>query len=147
MLLTQLRQRGVVAATLATTDLAAYAHDAGHGGAPPIACVFFTTLVCYLRSETTEPAYAERQSASALDLYAFQLLGWLKTEGAKSRKQRRSLKQLLEDLSKLGFGDLTIACRRSPGNGGRVKRSGSIQRANEQSIRLIYARKLFYVEY
>src|SRR5471030_525973 len=47
------------------------------------------------RSETTEPANAERQSASAIDPYAFQLSGWLKTEAAKSRKQRRSLKQLV----------------------------------------------------
>src|SRR6185503_15566826 len=61
------------------------------------------TVRRYLRSETTEPAYAERQSASAIDPYAFQLSGWLKTEAAKSRKQRRSLKQLHEDLSELGF--------------------------------------------
>ncbi len=62
------------------------------------------TVRRYLRSETTEPAYAERQSASAIDPYAFQLSGWLKTEAAKSRKQRRSLKQLHEDLLELGFG-------------------------------------------
>ena len=42
--------------------------------------------------------------ASAIAPYAFQLSGWLKTEAAKSRKQRRSLKQLHEDLSELGFG-------------------------------------------
>ena len=48
------------------------------------------TVRRYLRSETTEPAYAERQSASAIDPYAFQLSGWLKTEAAKSRKQRIS---------------------------------------------------------
>jgi transcriptional regulator with XRE-family HTH domain len=57
----------------------------------------------YLRSEITEPAYAERQSASAIDPFAFQLSGWLKTEAAKSRKQRRSLKQLHEELINLGF--------------------------------------------
>jgi transcriptional regulator with XRE-family HTH domain len=62
------------------------------------------TVRRYLRSETTEPAYAERQSAIAIDPYAFQLSGWLKTEAAKSRKQRRSLRQLHEDLSELGFG-------------------------------------------
>ena len=56
-----------------------------------------------LRSETTEPAHAERQSPSAIDPYAFQLSGWLKTEAAKSRKRRRSLKQLHEDLLELGF--------------------------------------------
>ena len=61
------------------------------------------TVRRYLRSETTEPAYAERQSASAIDPYAFHLAGWLKTEAAKSRKQRRSLKQLHEDLTDLGF--------------------------------------------
>jgi transcriptional regulator with XRE-family HTH domain len=61
------------------------------------------TVRRYLRSEITEPAYAERQSASAIDPYAFQLSGWLKTEAAKSRKQRRSLKQLHEELVDLGF--------------------------------------------
>jgi hypothetical protein len=61
------------------------------------------TVRRYLRSETTEPAYAERQSASAIDPYAFQFSGWLKTEAAKSRKQRRSLKQRHEDLLELGF--------------------------------------------
>ena len=62
------------------------------------------TVRRYLRPETTEPAYAERLSASAIDPYALQLSSWLKTEAAKSRKQRRSLKQLDEDLSELGFG-------------------------------------------
>jgi len=57
----------------------------------------------YLRSETTEPAYAKRQSASASALYSFQLSDRLKTETTKSRKQRHSLKQLHEDLSELGF--------------------------------------------
>jgi transcriptional regulator with XRE-family HTH domain len=61
------------------------------------------TVRRYLRSETTEPAYAERQTASAIDPYAHQLAGWLKTEAAKSRKQRRSLKQLHEELADLGF--------------------------------------------
>ena len=61
------------------------------------------TVRRYLRSEITEPAYAERQSASAIDPYAFQLSAWLKTEAAKSRKQRRSLKQLHQELIKLGF--------------------------------------------
>ena len=46
------------------------------------------TVRRYLRSETTEPAYAERQSSSAIDPYAFQLAGWLKTEAAKSRSKR-----------------------------------------------------------
>ena len=61
------------------------------------------TVRRYLRSETTEPAYAERQTAGCPDPYAHQLAGWLKTEAAKSRKQRRSLKQLHEELVDLGF--------------------------------------------
>src|SRR5450830_1465062 len=61
------------------------------------------TVRRYLRSETTEPSYADRRSPSAIDKYAFQLSGLLKTEAAKSRKQRRTLKQLHEELKELGF--------------------------------------------
>lgn len=57
----------------------------------------------YLRSETVEPAYADRRSASALDVYTFKLSAWLKTESTKSRKQKRSLKQMHADLCVLGF--------------------------------------------
>lgn len=58
----------------------------------------------YLRSETTEPSYAERRSTSGLDKYSLQLSGWRKTETTKRRKQRRNLKQLHEDLKELGYG-------------------------------------------
>ena len=61
------------------------------------------TVRRYLRSETVEPAYAERRSASALDVYTFKLSAWLKTESTKSRKQKRSLKQMHADLCVLGF--------------------------------------------
>lgn len=61
------------------------------------------TVRRYLRSETIEPAYAERRSTHAIDKYAFQLSALLKTEAAKSRKQRRTLKQIHEDLKELGF--------------------------------------------
>ncbi len=61
------------------------------------------TVRRYLRSETVEPAYADRRSASALDAYAFKLSTWLKTESTKSRKQKRSLKQMHADLRLLGF--------------------------------------------
>jgi hypothetical protein len=43
----------------------------------------------------------ERQSK--LDPFADKLAGWLKTEGAKSRKQRGTLKQMHADLVALGF--------------------------------------------
>jgi AcrR family transcriptional regulator len=61
------------------------------------------TVRRYLRSETIEPAYAERRSKRAIDQYAFQLSAMLKTEAARSRKQRRTLKQIHEDLTELGF--------------------------------------------
>ena len=61
------------------------------------------TVRRYLRSETLAPAYAYRRSASALDVYAFKLSAWLKTESTKSRKQKRRLKQMHADLCVLGF--------------------------------------------
>ena len=61
------------------------------------------TIRRYLRSETTEPSYAERRSSSGLDKYSVQLSGWLKAETGKPRKQRRNLKQLHEDLKELGY--------------------------------------------
>jgi len=61
------------------------------------------TVRRYLRSETIEPAYVERRSTRAIDKYAFQLSALLKTGAAKSRKRRRTLKQIHEDLKELGF--------------------------------------------
>jgi hypothetical protein len=57
----------------------------------------------YLRAEIVEPAYADRRSPTSLDKYAFKLSAWLKTEATKSRKQRRTLKQMHIDLCVLGF--------------------------------------------
>ena len=82
------------------------------------------TVRRYLRSETTEPAYAERQTTSAIDPYAHQLAGWLKTEAAKSRKQRRSLKQLHEELVDLGLGVLRQGCGVCPAMAGGSNRVG-----------------------
>ncbi|PXX44095.1 hypothetical protein [Undibacterium pigrum] len=65
--------------------------------------IFRNTVRRYLRSEATEPTYAERQTTSAIDKYALQLSSWLKTDAGKNRKQRRSLKQLHLDLKELGF--------------------------------------------
>ncbi len=61
------------------------------------------TVRRFLRAESTEPAYPGRQSPSAIDKYAFQLSAMLKTEAARSRKQRRTLKQIHLDLKDLGF--------------------------------------------
>ncbi|NHQ93865.1 hypothetical protein [Janthinobacterium lividum] len=61
---------------------------------------FWTTLPA---SETIGPAYSERRSTRAIDKYASQLSALLKTEATRSRKQRRTLKQIHEDLKELGF--------------------------------------------
>lgn len=61
------------------------------------------TVRRYLRAETIEPAYADRRAPSSLDKYALKLSAWLKTETTKSRKQRRTLKQMHIELCALGF--------------------------------------------
>jgi hypothetical protein len=61
------------------------------------------TVRRYLRAEIIEPSYADRHTPSCLDKFAFKLSAWLKTEAAKSRKQRRSLRQIHLDLCSLGF--------------------------------------------
>ena len=61
------------------------------------------TIKKYLRSGVAEPHYANRVSPSKLDPYAEKLSAWLKSETGKSRKQRRTLKQLHADLVALGY--------------------------------------------
>ncbi len=91
------------------------------------------TVRRYLRSETIEPAYAERRSSRAIDKYAFQLSALLKTEAARTRKQRRTLKQIHEDLKELGFEgsyDRVAAFA-------RVWRAGQSDRVNPASKRTL----------
>ena len=52
------------------------------------------TVKKYLRSDATEPQYARRVSSSKLDPYAEKLAIWLGIEATKSRKQRRTLRQI-----------------------------------------------------
>jgi transposase len=61
------------------------------------------TIKKYLRAGEAEPRYAKRTSPSKLDPFAEKLSGWLKIEATKSRKQRRTLKQMHADLVVLGF--------------------------------------------
>ena len=61
------------------------------------------TVRRYLRAESVEPTYASRRSSTSLDTYALKLSTWLKTEAAKSRKQKRSLKQMHIDRCALGY--------------------------------------------
>jgi len=52
------------------------------------------TVKKYLRSDETEPSYERRVSSSKLDPYAEKLATWLGIEATKSRKQRRTLRQI-----------------------------------------------------
>jgi len=61
------------------------------------------TIKKYLSNAVVEPRYPKRRNTSKLDAYAAKLVGWLKTEAGKGRKQRRSLKQIHADLVQLGF--------------------------------------------
>ena len=61
------------------------------------------TIRKYLRSDVVEPQFEMLVRPSKLDPYAERLSGWLKTETAKSRKQRRTGKQIHADLVALGY--------------------------------------------
>ena len=61
------------------------------------------TIKKYLTSKVVEPRYPKRRNASKLDAYAAKLVGWLKTEASKGRKQRRSMRQMYADLTQLGY--------------------------------------------
>jgi transposase len=61
------------------------------------------TITKHLNAGTIEPHFTTPERQSKLDPFADKLAGWLKTEAGKSRKQRRTVKQLYEDLVKLGF--------------------------------------------
>ena len=61
------------------------------------------TIRMYLRSDVAEPSYAKRMSSSKLDPFATKLSAWLKTEATRSRKQRRTIKQMHLNLQSLGY--------------------------------------------
>lgn len=52
------------------------------------------TVKKYLRAGDEQPRYAKRTSPSKLDPFADKLSTWLAIEATKSRKQRRTLRQL-----------------------------------------------------
>ncbi len=60
------------------------------------------TVKKYLRSDETEPNYERRVSSSKLDPYAEKLATWLGIEATKSRKQRRTLRQIHTDSAQKG---------------------------------------------
>lgn len=62
------------------------------------------TVRRYLRCGAVEPEFKVPERPSKLDPFADKLLLWLKSESGKSRKQRRTVKQLHADLVSLGYG-------------------------------------------
>lgn len=61
------------------------------------------TIRKYLRSGSVEPQFRVPERSSKLDPFAEKLSHWLRIEAGKSRKQRRTVKQLHADLVALGF--------------------------------------------
>jgi transposase len=61
------------------------------------------TIKKYLNAGTIEPKFTTPPRPSKLDPFADKLAGWLKSEAGKSRKQRRTAKQLHADLVALGY--------------------------------------------
>lgn len=55
------------------------------------------------RKEVTEPKYPKRRSPSKLDAYKDVLSGWLKADRHRSKRERRTAKQMFEQLRALGF--------------------------------------------
>ena len=61
------------------------------------------TVSKHLAANTIEPKFATPERQSKIDPFAEKLAGWLKTEAGKSRKERRTMKQLHAELVVLGF--------------------------------------------
>ena len=61
------------------------------------------TIRKYLRSGEIEPKFKLLDRPSRLDPFAEKLAHWLRIEAGKSRKQKRTVKQLHADLVALGY--------------------------------------------
>ena len=61
------------------------------------------TIRKYLRADTVEPQFRVPKRPSKLDPFAEKLSGWLRIEAGKSRKQKRTAKQMHADLVVLGY--------------------------------------------
>ena len=67
------------------------------------------TVIRHLAAYTIGLIFAAPERLGKLDPFAEKLAAWLKTEAGKSRKARRTLKQLHADLVALGFRDKGLA--------------------------------------
>ena len=61
------------------------------------------TIRKYLRADTVEPQFKVPARPSKLAPFAEKLSDWLRIEAGKSRKQKRTAKQMHADLVALGF--------------------------------------------
>ena len=61
------------------------------------------TIRKYLRADAVEPVFKVPDRPSKLDPFSEKLTGWLRVESGKSRKQKRTAKQLYADLVTLGY--------------------------------------------
>lgn len=61
------------------------------------------TIRKYLRADTVVPQFKVPDRSSKLDPFAEKLTGWLQLEAGKSRKQKRTAKQMHADLVALGY--------------------------------------------
>ena len=66
-------------------------------------CLSRNTVRKYLRAGTVEPQFKVPERPSKLDPFAEKLSGWLRVEAGRSRKQRRTVKQMHADLVTLGY--------------------------------------------
>ncbi|WP_150120095.1 MULTISPECIES: helix-turn-helix domain-containing protein, partial [unclassified Sulfitobacter] len=61
------------------------------------------TIKKYLREGAVEPQFKTPKRPSKLDPYSDRLSAWLLIQTRKSRKERRTVKQMHADLVKLGY--------------------------------------------
>jgi hypothetical protein len=61
------------------------------------------TIKKYLSEDAIEPRFKTPSRPSKLDPYADRLSAWLLAQTRKSRKERRTVKLMYEDLVKLGY--------------------------------------------
>jgi transposase len=61
------------------------------------------TVRKYLRGSVVEPKFKVPERSSKLDPFAEKLSGWLRIEAGKSRKHKRTAKQMHADLAVLGY--------------------------------------------
>ena len=76
------------------------------------------TVRKYLRSDSVEPKFNAPDRPSKLDPYADKLSQMLRQEAGKSRKQKRTVKQLHADLVALGYDGSYNRVAASPATGG-----------------------------